>query len=1188
MNSTPVTVLLHPSPTATCAGGFVRGFPGLHKADDGKTSQKGSSSTLALQSDGRGVSVVGMVHIVFPVTKKPKLEDLRVTLELPVSILNSRTKTQILVKAETPVNLADMPQTPFIADDNGSKPMVSESLRCVEFPINIPLTADEVSSLPPSVALTPNGPFEHLGTADLASALYLKSPMTKEHVYETGVFYVLRCEARFQGYLENVELADQVLIMFPVFKEPVVVGNVKHELPSRKIIRREGKWSSAPPKVLKWSLELDSHDERSAVGCVGDRRVFRFKVHERETTPESLPSAKTLSNNQSLSSTSTTPSPTTPDIIATSSAILLSQTFYTEPSSIDRIDTAKTFGNTSLDSSNLTSLTEISKIPTASVKEATRPSTSSGGSSTTVGTNSPISRTIFAEPEEEELTATVQRVIFAEPDEEETEETEVAVTRIIYAEPDEEQEGNRWSEGFTKARTRVSFAEPEEKEAEASELLESAPPLAPPAERLIYSEPEEEVESLIVSELEQSASPLAFAVERVIYAEPDEDVEFDHVPPQDTVSAIPRVIYAEPDEEEEYRPVSANVPVSRVIYDEPEETSSPILVHVESSGPIRVIYAEPDEESVLVVPDEPIVARVIYAEPDEEEEEELTPTARISRVLYAEPDEESDIQAPAPTILKQYQPEPAASLPLSTRTTDPAPSTVLPLPAARATPAPTPLLPPKKAKLSFFAKPVIHYVKAVQSNLPTQADTQKPTTLPSQSNIQTNHLPPPPPPPTPLNHKSIASSSSSSSSSSSNSQPIPPLESGPLPTLEQSPTKTSLISAPSPPPRKTFPSPTIPVKSSNERTSTSLPIYLPPNLPPNTIIFPVRHTQSQSQPQSTCQDLDGVVRMGMVNQTDSQDILIQDLRREGENDNVGNSKIGVATPLPKRLEGYASIAVVLVETWSWDTPDYKKSGAREITLFELTETDQILFSKGERVEVTLPETLLPSINIKESPTIKHKIVIHFTWYTSATGPSEKSTQEIPIRIAPFTRRDLDTLLTSPKHLPASIAAILPPGFGERKQREKLRKESVETLRSQQLVQQQLNQLNQKRASFPLGVSTTGIQGENENKKGGKKLQFSIDTGSAGVNGIKDGPRSPPSFGVLRHTGPNEWRGISGDVVTQNLEKLKHMTASSEPLVVRRSAEDGRVKEEALSTSSAAAKGLEKFLAAMSFSNHTKK
>ncbi|KAJ3060060.1 hypothetical protein HDU98_003918 [Podochytrium sp. JEL0797] len=207
--------------------------------------------------------------------------------------------------------------------------------------------------------------------------------------------------------------------------------------------------------------------------------------------------------------------------------------------------------------------------------------------------------------------------------------------------------------------------------------------------------------------------------------------------------------------------------------------------------------------------------------------------------------------------------------------------------------------------------------------------------------------------------------------------------------------------------------------------------------------------------------------------------------------------------------GFASIRVLLVESWEWNTDVFRNKGEREIKLFELRETESILFSKGERFEVTLPEHLLPSISINPTPSVSHSLQIHFSWHTTTQNSisTETSVHQIPLKIAPFSRKDLDRLLASAsetKCLPASLASLLPPGFVDRKQRDVLRKQSIETLMNSSGGGGSSGSM----ASIPWSL--------------GRKLRFGVSEplkppGGSGVTS---------SFGLLSHKGPNELnRGV---------------------------------------------------------------
>ncbi|KAJ3228894.1 hypothetical protein HDU78_009498 [Chytriomyces hyalinus] len=156
-------------------------------------------------------------------------------------------------------------------------------------------------------------------------------------------------------------------------------------------------------------------------------------------------------------------------------------------------------------------------------------------------------------------------------------------------------------------------------------------------------------------------------------------------------------------------------------------------------------------------------------------------------------------------------------------------------------------------------------------------------------------------------------------------------------------------------------------------------------------------------------------------------------------------KTSVAERVDLLADGHASISVILVESWFWG--DIQKGGSREVTLFELSEGSNVVFSRGERVEIRLPETLLPTVKTTNLSTT-HKLLVRFVYHNRATATPNICTAEINFRVAAFSRRDLNALISlgESKQTPA-IRAILPPGFCDRKKAEGLRKESIDTLRN---------------------------------------------------------------------------------------------------------------------------------------------
>ncbi|KAI8615393.1 hypothetical protein BC830DRAFT_302458 [Chytriomyces sp. MP71] len=142
--------------------------------------------------------------------------------------------------------------------------------------------------------------------------------------------------------------------------------------------------------------------------------------------------------------------------------------------------------------------------------------------------------------------------------------------------------------------------------------------------------------------------------------------------------------------------------------------------------------------------------------------------------------------------------------------------------------------------------------------------------------------------------------------------------------------------------------------------------------------------------------------------------------------------------------GYASISVFLVESWFWG--DIQKGGEREILLLDLKESETITFSRGERFEVTLPEGILPTVKATNIQT-SHKLLIRFSYINLAFSALPSTcTAEINFRIAAFSRRDLDLLLSNERLLSPDILKILPEGYCGRKLAERKRRESIESLR----------------------------------------------------------------------------------------------------------------------------------------------
>ncbi|ORY52292.1 hypothetical protein BCR33DRAFT_711635 [Rhizoclosmatium globosum] len=256
-------------------GSFVHGYPGLTNPNISERI----TTDLQRDKSTEGVSIRAVVRISFPVSRRPRLEHLRATFEGFIKYPGRDAERllipaeQLLVQAAVPVCLADLPSP--ITDNQES---IKESLKVVEFPVIIPLDAADISRLPPSISLSPDGPFINHGQ------ITQKSATNKLCCYESGVFYVLRVDARFEGIYEHTEMSDEALVLFPNFKESA-------------LINIEGKWESAPSHVGKWSFEIDSHDESSAVcGCLGDRKVFRFRVNEREDSWTALSQQEVLRN----------------------------------------------------------------------------------------------------------------------------------------------------------------------------------------------------------------------------------------------------------------------------------------------------------------------------------------------------------------------------------------------------------------------------------------------------------------------------------------------------------------------------------------------------------------------------------------------------------------------------------------------------------------------------------------------------------------------------------------------------------------------------------------------------------------------------------------------------------------------------------------------------------------------------
>ncbi|KAJ3294560.1 hypothetical protein HDU79_010762 [Rhizoclosmatium sp. JEL0117] len=696
-------------------GSFVHGYPGLTNPNIS------DRITTDLQRDKstEGVSIRAVVRISFPVSRRPRLEHLRATFEGFIRYPGRDAERllipgeQLLVQAAVPVCLADLPSP--ITDNQES---IKESLKVVEFPVIIPLDIADISGLPPSISLSPDGPFINHGQITQKSA-------TNKLCYESGVFYVLRVDARFEGIYEHTEMSDEALVLFPNFKESALLNIVKSELlDHKKVMRREGKWESAPSHVGKWSFEIDSHDESSAVcGCLGDRKVFRFRVNEREDSMDSVASDKTLTGGQSN----------------------------------DRLGSLS-------QQEVLRNLNYESQGPDS---EAT-PSLVSKSSTITEEHNH----------------------------------------RIIYAEPEEEED------------------------------------TPPPPPRIIFSEPEEE---------------------------------------ENTPPPPPRIIFEEPEEEENTPP-----------------------------QPPLILLEVPEEEPIQL---------------------------------------NSLNTLPQPFIVS----------PLCTRP-------------------------------------------------------------PTQKNI----------------------------------------------------------------------------------------IVFPPRDPASIQQFPV------------LPPLDPTTNI--VNQ------LIQDLK----NVSMGTEPIICSGGVKRPLEGWASISVVLIESWKWDTESWKREGEREIVLFEVSET----------VEVTLPETLIPSIKIKQSPVVQHRLVVNFCW-NSPSGEVEKTTEVIDIKIAPFTRKQLDNLLTCP-HIPQSVLEILPDGFLERKEREKVRREGLDSLRERSVFESQMDGLGSARSSI-------------------KKLRFCMD-GPTVAPPVVVMNVATPSFGLLRHTGPAELnaRKNGEDGVEKELETLM---LRANTLQVPLKGDNGRSRESSVSSTS---------------------
>ncbi|KAI9351186.1 hypothetical protein BDR26DRAFT_850623, partial [Obelidium mucronatum] len=547
-----------------------------------------------------------------------------------------------------------------------------------------------------------------------------------------------------------------------------------------------------------------------------------------------------------------------------------------------------------------------------------------------------------------------------------------------------------------------------------------------------------------------------------------------------------RVIHAEPEETKDEEPLQR-----RVIYAEPEEETLPVS-SIDEVPLQRVIYAEPEEETLPVSSiDEVPLQRVIYAEPEEETLPVLSIEVPLQRVIYAEPEEELPVLSIEVPLQRVIYAEPEEeTLP------------VLPTDLEVAAPISRIIYaePEEEEGLEVTMPPRVIYAEPEEEEFSPKERVifNEPEDMDGVDSIPRVY---------------VSSEDVIMPSPSSNSRPPLPLPSSPpaektvkatsLPENSIS-TEPQLFATP------VLPGPDVPTKSQTAPPVIPLPesAATPAKLPPKTIIFPPRQ-----------QDTATIIGN-----------LIQDLQK--------------VTLYQSGLMDLHRFSVVLVEAWSWDT---QNSGERQLPLFELTETDTILFSKGERVEVTLPYSLLPTINIKPSPSVTHKIVVKFTWHASASGPFENAVSEIPIRIAPFTRRDLDNLLIHPALLPAQIASILPPDFTERKQRELLRKESVETLRSQRELQLQrgFNRTGSGSSGTGYGSvgSISGVSGI------GKKL-FSLDTSSASVHSARDGPKSPPSFGVLSHTGPQE---LNRSGVARSLETL--MQRATSPAPDRKSTDD---------------------------------
>ncbi|KAJ3233574.1 hypothetical protein HDU81_002130 [Chytriomyces hyalinus] len=219
-------------------------------------------------------------------------------------------------------------------------------------------------------------------------------------------------------------------------------------------------------------------------------------------------------------------------------------------------------------------------------------------------------------------------------------------------------------------------------------------------------------------------------------------------------------------------------------------------------------------------------------------------------------------------------------------------------------------------------------------------------------------------------------------------------------------------------------------------------------------------------------------------------------------------------------DGHASISVILVESWFWG--DVQKGGSRELTLFELSEGSNVVFSRGERVEITLPETLLPTVKTTNLSTT-HKLLVRFVYHPRNAATPNICTTEINFRVAAFSRRDLNALISlgESKQTPA-IRAILPPGFCDRKKAEGLRKESIDTLRNAHLKSNTVSFTSN--SSVPHWMA--GLGGA---------------TGKARSEEVTS-PTSTNGFGVLKHTRPSAEE--IGDTVAAARKSFVHFSEGS--------------------------------------------